>query len=152
MSTAAPAAKASTPWKLVIHGGAGIIERDRFKPGEEQAIRAGLDRALQAGSTILARSGSALDAVEAAARALEDDPHFNAGHGAVFTFEGANELDAAIMDGSSRAAGAVAGSTTTRNPITLARRVMEQSPHVFLSGPGADRFAREQELEQVAND
>jgi beta-aspartyl-peptidase (threonine type) len=142
----------ASPWKLVVHGGAGIIERDRLKPGDEEAIRAGLDRALEAGSSILAAGGSALDAVEAAARILEDDPHFNAGRGGVFTYEGSNELDAAIMDGSNRAAGAVAGSTTTRNPISLARKVMEESPHVFLSGPGADRFATEQGLEQVDND
>ncbi len=75
----------ATPWKLVVHGGAGIIERDRLKAGDEEAIRVGLDRALEAGSAILATGGSALDAVEVAARILEDDPHFNAGHGGVFT-------------------------------------------------------------------
>jgi L-asparaginase / beta-aspartyl-peptidase len=147
MSTTAQAAD----WKLVIHGGAGVIERDRLKPEQEKAIRAALDRALQTGSAILGRGGSALDAVEATARVLEDDPNFNAGRGAVFTYEGRNELDAAIMDGRTRAAGALAGSTTTKNPISLARKVMEESPHVFLSGSGADQFAKEQRLEQVPN-
>jgi L-asparaginase / beta-aspartyl-peptidase len=147
MSTAAQAAD----WKLVIHGGAGVIERDRLKPEQEKEIRAALDRALQTGSAILAKGGSALDAVEATARVLEDDPNFNAGRGAVFTYEGRNELDAAIMDGRTRAAGALAGSTTTKNPISLARKVMEESPHVFLSGVGADQFAKEQGLEQVPN-
>ena len=149
MTSATPAQAAD--WKLVIHGGAGVIERDRLKPEQEKAIRAALDRALQTGSAILARGGSALDAVEATARVLEDDPNFNAGRGAVFTYEDRNELDAAIMEGRTRAAGAVAGSTTTRNPITLARKVMEESPHVFLSGAGADQFAKEQGLEQVPN-
>jgi L-asparaginase / beta-aspartyl-peptidase len=145
MSTAAQAAD----WKLVIHGGAGVIERSGLTPDKEREIRAGLDRALVAGSAVLERGGTALDAVEAAVRVLEDDPNFNAGRGAVFTHDGKNELDAAIMDGSSRAAGAVAGVTTTRNPISLARAVMEKSPHVMLSGAGADQFSREQKLEQV---
>jgi beta-aspartyl-peptidase (threonine type) len=150
MTSAAPAQQ-PTPWKLVIHGGAGVIERDRLKPEQEKEIRAALDRALQTGSAILAKGGTALDAVEATARVLEDDPSFNAGRGAVFTYEGRNELDAAIMDGRTRAAGAIAGSTTTRNPISLARKVMEESPHVFLSGAGADQFAKEQGLAQVPN-
>lgn len=100
-------------------------------------------------SKVLETSGSALDAVEAAIRVLEDDPHFNAGRGAVFTWEGRNELDAAIMDGRTRAAGAVAGVTRTRNPVSLARAVMEKSPHVFLGGEGADLFSVEQGLPQV---
>lgn len=144
---ATPAAAAD--WKLVIHGGAGIIERDRLSSEQEQEIRAALDRALAAGSKILAGGGTALGAVEAAARVLEDDPHFNAGRGAVFTYEGTNELDASIMDGRTRAAGAVAGVTATKNPISLARVVMERSDHVFLSGDGADAFSRERGLEQV---
>ena len=136
-------------WKLVIHGGAGVIERESISPEREQSIRLGLELALDAGSAVLEAGGSALDAVEAAVRALEDDPNFNAGRGAVFTHDGLIELDAAIMDGRSRAAGAVAGVRTTRNPVSLARAVMEKTPHVFLGGSGADEFAREQELEQV---
>jgi beta-aspartyl-peptidase (threonine type) len=149
MSTAAPAADAKPGWQLVIHGGAGIIERDRLKPEEEKTIRAALDHALATGSRILERGGSALDAVEAAVKELEDDPHFNAGRGAVFTFQGTNELDASIMDGRERAAGAVAGATATRNPVSLARAVMEKSPHVMLSGAGADEFSRQEGLEQA---
>jgi beta-aspartyl-peptidase (threonine type) len=144
-----PATAASSGWTLVIHGGAGVIERNRLAPGEEKAIRAALGEALDAGKTILAKGGTAVDAVEAAVKVLEDDPHFNAGRGAVFTYEGKNELDAAIMDGRTRAAGAVATVTRTRNPISLARAVMEKSPHVFLSGAGADQFSVEQGLEQV---
>ncbi len=97
----------------------------------------------------MAEGGTALDAVEAAVRVLEDDPHFNAGRGACFTREGTNELDAAIMDGRDRRAGSVAGVTRTRNPVSLARQVMEASPHVLLAGSGADRFSAEQGLEQV---
>lgn len=139
----------ATEWKLVIHGGAGVIERAGLTPEKEREIRAGLDRALGAGSAVLERGGAALDAVEAAVRVLEDDPNFNAGRGAVFTLDGKNELDAAIMDGENRAAGAVAGVTATKNPIGLARKVMEASSHVMLSGAGADAFSREQGLEQV---
>jgi len=146
---ASPAAAAPSGYTLVIHGGAGIIERSRIKPEDEKAIRAALGHALEAGQIILARGGPALDAVEAAVQVLEDDPHFNAGRGSVFTYEGRNELDAAIMDGRTRAAGAVAGVTRTRHPISLARAVMEKSPHVFLSRDGADQFAVEQKLEQV---
>lgn len=138
-------------WTLVIHGGAGIIERSRVTPEQEAGVRAGLEAAIDAGSKVLAGGGDALDAVQAAVQVLEDDPHFNAGRGAVFTWEGRNELDAAIMDGRTRAAGAVASTTTTRHPIAAARAVMEKSPHVMLSGPGADQFAREQGLEQVDN-
>ena len=145
MSTAAQAAE----WKLVIHGGAGVIERSRMTPEKDREIRAALDLALQRGSAVLSSGGSALDAVEAAVKVLEDDPNFNAGKGAVITYDGTNELDASIMDGRNRAAGAVTGVGTTKNPISLARAVMEDSPHVFLSGPDADRFAREQKIEQV---
>jgi L-asparaginase / beta-aspartyl-peptidase len=147
-----PASDQRPAWRLVIHGGAGVIERARLTPDQDRAIRAALDRALAAGSAILDRGGSALDAVEAAVRVLEDDPNFNAGRGAVFTYEGTIEHDAAIMNGETRAAGAITGTTTTRNPITLARRVMENSPHVFLRGLGADQFSREQGLEQVPNE
>lgn len=139
-------------WVLVIHGGAGTMSRDQLDPEQEREIRAGLGRALDAGSAILARGGSALDAVTETVRLLEDDAHFNAGRGAVFTYDGEIELDASIMNGQSRSAGAVAGVSTTRNPVLLARRVMEASPHVFFSRKGADRFAAEQGLEQVDPD
>jgi beta-aspartyl-peptidase (threonine type) len=136
-------------WKLVIHGGAGVIERKNLSPEKDRDIRAALDHALATGSGVLAAGGTALDAVEATVRELEDNPNFNAGRGAVFTYQGTNELDAAIMDGSNRAAGAVTGVTATKNPISLARAVMEKSPHVFLSREGADEFSREQGLEQA---
>ena len=138
-------------WTLVIHGGAGIIEKGRVTPEQEKGIAAGLNAALDAGSKVLAGGGSSLDAVQAAVQVLEDDPHFNAGRGAVFTWDGRNELDAAIMDDRNRAAGSVAGMTTTRHPVAAARAVMEKSPHVMLSGAGADQFAREQGLEQAEN-
>lgn len=144
-----PAAVAQPRWTLVIHGGAGTIERDRITPEQDRAIRAALALALETGSQILREGGASLDAVEAAVRVLEDDPNFNAGRGAVFTYEGRNELDAAIMEGTGRKAGAVTGVTRTKNPISLARAVMEQSPHVFLSREGADTFSVEQKLEQV---
>ncbi len=139
-------------WRLVVHGGCGIIERGGLTAEQDQASRAALHQALEAGGALLDGGGSALDAVEAAVRVLEDDPHFNAGRGAVFTYEGRIEHDAAIMEGANRCAGAVAGTSHTRHPISLARRVMENSPHVFLRGLGADQFSREQELEQVPNE
>ena len=108
-----------------------------------------LVQALDAGAAVLRDGGSALDAVSAAVCALEDDPHFNAGRGAVFTYHETNELDAAIMDGRTRAAGAVCAVTRTRNPVRLARTVMEQGPHVFLSGSGAEEFARDHGMEEV---
>jgi beta-aspartyl-peptidase (threonine type) len=131
-------------WSLVLHGGAGSIERHRLTPAQDSGVRAALALALDTGTAILSEGGGALDAVEAAVRVLEEDPHFNAGRGAAYTREGTIELDAAIMDGRTRAAGAVAGITATRSPVGLARRVMEASPHVLLSGDGAERFAREQ--------
>ncbi|MBB5684563.1 isoaspartyl peptidase/L-asparaginase family protein [Sphingobium boeckii] len=146
----APADAAERPdWTIVIHGGAGAMAPGKLTPEQEKAALAGLDSALEAGSKVLADGGSAVDAVEAAVQVLEDDPHFNAGRGAVFTYEGGNELDAAIMDGTTRAAGAVAGVTRTRHPVSLARAVMEKSPHVLLSRQGADIFSVEQGLEQV---
>jgi beta-aspartyl-peptidase (threonine type) len=138
-----------THWTLVIHGGAGIIKPERMKPGQEAAVTAALTRALDAGSAILKSGGASLDAVEAAVRVLEDDPHFNAGHGAALSFEGVAELDAAIMDGRDRDAGAVARVTTTRNPVSLARAVMENSRHVFLAGIGADAFSQGSGVEQA---
>ena len=136
-------------WKLLVHGGAGVIERALLTPEHDQAIRAALDHALATGGRILAAGGSALDAVEAAARELEDHPRFNAGRGSVFTYQGTIETDAAIMDGATRAAGAVTRVTATKNPVSLARAVMERSPHVMLSGEGADQFSREHDLEQA---
>ena len=123
-------------WSLVVHGGSGVIERADLKPEQDRAYRAALARATEAGAAVLGASGMALDAVEAAIRVLEDDPLFNAGRGATFTFDGRIELDAAIMDGRDRAAGAVAGVSTVRNPVLLARAVMEAGPHVFLAGGG----------------
>jgi beta-aspartyl-peptidase (threonine type) len=150
LAVATPAAAKERPaWALVIHGGAGIIERKDMSQETEAAYRAALARALKAGSDVLERGGSSLDAIEAAIRLMEDDPLFNAGRGAVFTAEGRNELDAAVMDGATLKAGAVAGVTRTRHPITLARAVMEKSPHVMMVGSGADAFATDQKLEQV---
>jgi L-asparaginase / beta-aspartyl-peptidase len=134
---------------LVIHGGAGTIERGKMTPEREREYRAGLERALTAGWEILKRGGSSLDATEAAVRVLEDDPHFNAGKGAVFTNAGTNELDAAIMDGKTLKAGAVASVKHVKNPITLARLVMEKSPHVMLDCAGAEAFAKENGVELV---
>ena len=139
----------ATDWKLVVHGGAGVIERSRMTPEKDREIRAALDRSLEAGSNVLAGGGSALDAVEASVRVLEDDPNFNAGRGSVFTYDGKIEMDASIMDGRTRAAGAVTGITATKNPIGLARAVMEKSDHVFLSREGADAFSKAQGLEQA---
>src|SRR5690554_4195627 len=128
---------------LVIHGGAGVIERESLGAGAEREIRAALDAALDAGHAVLAQNGSALDAVEAAVVSLEEEPRFNAAKGAVFNAQGRHELDASIMSSDGRQAGAVAAVTTVRNPIRLARRVMEQSPHVMLIGGGAERLAAE---------
>jgi beta-aspartyl-peptidase (threonine type) len=128
---------------LVIHGGAGTIERSNLTPEREREYRAGLERALAAGYEILKRGGASLDATEAAVRVLEDDPHFNAGKGAVFTNAGTNELDAAIMDGKTLKAGAVANLRHIQNPIDLARMVMDKSPHVLMTGEGAETFAKE---------
>jgi beta-aspartyl-peptidase (threonine type) len=136
-------------WSLAIHGGAGVIGRGDLRPEQEAAYRAALGQAAEAGAAVLRAGGAALEAVEAAVRGMEDEPLFNAGRGAVFTAEGRNELDAAIMDGASLDAGAVAGVTRTRNPISLARAVMERSPHVLLIGEGADAFARHVRLEVV---
>jgi L-asparaginase / beta-aspartyl-peptidase len=134
---------------LVIHGGAGTISSDRMSPAEELAFHKKLTQALEAGESILKAGGSSLDAVEAAVRIMEDSHLFNAGKGAVFNFEGQNELDASIMCGNSLKAGAVTGVTTIKNPITAARGVMEQSVHVMLSGKGAEQFAYDLGLEIV---
>ena len=139
----------SPSWSLVVHGGSGRMSRSNTAPEIDSNCRAGLAAALAAGGAVLEGGGAAVSAVEAAVRVLEDDPYFNAGRGAVFTAEGRNELDAAIMAGASRSAGAVAGVTRTRNPISLARAVMEHSPHVLLARDGADIFSIEHGLEQV---
>jgi beta-aspartyl-peptidase (threonine type) len=139
-------------WTLVLHGGAGQMTRDTVTPEQAEGARAALGRALDAGAAVLAADGAALDAVEAAVRVLEDDPHFNSGRGAALTHAGVAELDAAIMDGRDRNAGAVAGVTATRNPVSLARAVMANSPHVLLSGAGADAFSVEQGCEPATQD
>lgn len=139
----------ATKIALVIHGGAGTIDRATMTPEHEKEYRAGLQTALATGYEILKRGGSALDATEAAVRNLEDNPLFNAGKGAVFTAEGKNELDASIMDGATLKAGAVANVTHVKNPITLARAVMEKTKHVMLVGAGAEAFAKEAGIELV---
>jgi L-asparaginase / beta-aspartyl-peptidase len=134
---------------LVIHGGAGTIERSKMIPEKEREYRAGLERALTAGYKILKRGGSSLDATEAAVRVLEDDPHFNAGRGSVFTSAGTNEMDASIMDGKTLKAGAVGSVQHIKNPIGVARLVMEKSPHVMLDCVGAEAFAKANGIELV---
>lgn len=128
-------------WAIVVHGGAGVIEKSELGPEGDKAYREGLDRAIHAGAAVLDKGGSALDAVEATLHVFEEDPHFNAGKGAVFTREGKNEMDASIMDGATLKAGAVAGVQRVHSPISAARAVMEKSPHVMIAGRGADDFA-----------
>lgn len=134
---------------LVIHGGAGTITRQSMTPELEKEYREALELALRTGHAILAKGGSSLDAVEATVRVMEDSPLFNAGKGAVFTHEGRNELDASIMEGKTKKAGAVAGVTIIRNPISAARAVMERSEHVMMVGKGAELFATKMGLEIV---
>lgn len=144
---------APRPTALVLHGGAGVIERADLSADTERGIREALAHARDAGEAVLRNGGSALDAVQAVVVSLEESPHFNAGKGSVFDADGKHELDASIMDGASLRAGAVAGVTDVRNPVVLARRVMEDSPHVMLIGAGASRFADTQgDIERVAND
>lgn len=138
-------------WSIAIHGGAGVIERAKMSPSQDSAYRAALTQAINLGAEKLRAGGSALDAVEAVARLMEDEPLFNAGRGAAIGADGRVTLDAAIMDGPNLTAGAVAGVTTTRHPISAARKVMEKTRFVLLIGDGADQFAREQGLEQVPN-
>lgn len=137
---------------LVIHGGAGTILREKLTADLEEQIRQDLTRSLEAGYAVLEDNGAALDAVQAAVNVMEDSPHFNAGKGAVFTHDGANEQDATIVDGDSGRAGSVAGVRRIARPIDLARRVMEKSPHVLLGGAGAEHFASEQGMELVDGD
>jgi L-asparaginase / beta-aspartyl-peptidase len=148
MTTETTAARTNR-FGLVIHGGAGTMERGKMTPEQEREYRAGLERSLKTGLAILQRGGSSLNATEAAVRVLEDDPLFNAGKGAVFTSAGTNELDASIMDGRTLKAGAVASVKRIKNPVSLARLVMEKSPHVMLDCAGAEAFAKEQGVELV---
>lgn len=134
---------------IVIHGGAGTILKKNMTSEKEDAYKTKLEEAIRIGHTILKNGGTSMDAVQKTINVLENSPLFNAGKGAVFTNEGINELDASIMDGSNLDAGAVAGVTTVKNPINLAREVMSNSPHVMLSGKGAEEFAKERKLEIV---
>ncbi|MBY9067524.1 isoaspartyl peptidase/L-asparaginase [Hyphomonas sp. WL0036] len=151
-SEPAPAPEpATTEWRLVIHGGAGVILPGSMTPETEAAYIAALNTSLEAGAEVLRAGGEAIDAVQAAVLTMEDDPLFNSGRGAVFTAAGTHELDASIMDGRDRNAGAVAGVTRVKNPILAARAVMDKSEHVMFSGNGADQFAEAQGLDMVDN-
>lgn len=140
------------PIAIVIHGGAGTILRERMSPEVESAYRAGLEASVSAGYAVLAAGGAAIDAVVAAINVMEDSELFNAGKGAVFTHDGTIELDASIMEGRSHMAGAIAGVRHIKNPISLARAVMQRSPHVMLISEGAETFAQGEGFELVDND
>ncbi|KTF17882.1 isoaspartyl peptidase/L-asparaginase family protein [Pseudoalteromonas sp. H105] len=146
-----PSLANTSPFAIAIHGGAGTIEKSRFTPEQEKAYRAKLKEAVEIGYQVLEQGGESLDAVTAAINVLENSPYFNAGRGAVYTYEGAHELDASIMDGRDRQAGAVAGVKHIENPINLARLVMEQSVHVMLSGQGAEEFAKNHDVPLIEN-
>jgi beta-aspartyl-peptidase (threonine type) len=150
LSTSAFAAS-EQPFSIAIHGGAGTIDKSKFTPEKEAAYRAKLQEAVEAGYKVLENGGDSLTAVTTAINILENSPFFNAGIGAVYTYEGHHELDASIMDGRDRQAGAVAGVKHIKNPIDLARLVMEQSVHVMLSGEGAEQFAKQNGMELVNN-
>jgi L-asparaginase / beta-aspartyl-peptidase len=137
---------------IAIHGGAGTLSRSDTSPAQEAEYHAGLAAALEAGAALLERDASSLDAVAAAVRVLEDNPLFNAGRGAVLSRDGMAELDASLMDGGTLAAGAVSGLRHIRNPVDLARLVMDKSPHVMLVGSGAEEFARSLGIELVSNE
>ena len=137
---------------IVVHGGAGVVPAAELTPQLDAAFRTGLGAALRAGYAVLEAGGSSLDAVTAAVVVLEEDPLFNAGRGAVLCADGGHELDAAIMDGADLRAGAVAGLRRVRNPVLLARHLLERSPHVMLAGPGADALAAAEGIECVPND
>ncbi len=137
----------SQKFALAVHGGAGTILKESMTPELENAYKQKMKDALTAGHNILKSGGSSLDAVEVAVKVMEDSPLFNAGKGAVFTAEGKNEMDASIMNGKTLEAGSVAGVTNIKNPISAARKVMEKSPHVMMTGKGAEKFAAEQHLE-----
>lgn len=145
------APSAQKEWAIALHGGAGTISQD-LPDSVKQQYYEGLEQALRIGELVLRDGGSALDAVEKVVNSLEDNPLFNAGRGAVFTSEGGHELDAAIMDGSTLGAGALTGLTTVKNPISLARTVMEESRHIFFSGEGAEEYADQTGVERVDND
>lgn len=136
---------------IAIHGGAGTLSSAQLTAETDRLYRAGLEAALRAGFAVLDGGGTSLDAVTVAVQALEDDPLFNAGRGAVLSADGVHELDASVMDGRDRGAGAVTGVRNVRNPIVLARMVMERSPHVMLAGAGAEEFAVAHGLEPVPN-
>jgi L-asparaginase / beta-aspartyl-peptidase len=144
----AQAVNAPSGWAIAIHGGAGEEEWEHMDAATEAAYHDSLSRALAAGSVVLKRGGKSLDAVEAAVEVLEDDPLFNAGRGSAFAADGTHEMDAALMDGATLAAGSVAAVHSTRHPIALARAVMERTPYVMMVGPGADAFAKAQNIEQ----
>ena len=139
------------PFAIAIHGGAGTIQKDHFTPEKEAAYRAKLKESVEAGYTVLEQGGTSLDAVTAAINILENSPFFNAGKGAVYTHDETHEMDASIMDGKNRQAGAVAGVKQIENPINLARLVMDESVHVMLSGAGAETFAQSQGVKLVDN-
>ncbi|ATN00514.1 MULTISPECIES: isoaspartyl peptidase/L-asparaginase family protein [Proteus] len=139
-------ANTDTPIRLVIHGGAGTITKDTITPEQEKEYKEKLTEALNAGYAVLNSGGTSIEAVQKSINVMEDSPLFNAGKGAVFTHDGRNELDASIMDGKTRKAGAVASVTTVKNPINAAIAVMEKSPHVMMVSNGADLFAKEQGL------
>ncbi|HWR98978.1 MAG TPA: isoaspartyl peptidase/L-asparaginase [Prolixibacteraceae bacterium] len=144
-------AQAAGKYALVLHGGAGVMSAQSMTPEMQSAYTRVLDQALMAGDSVLAAGGSAMDAVVKTIVVMEDSPLFNAGKGAVLTHEGTAELDASVMDGKTLAAGAVAGLTDIKNPVRLARTVMEKSEHVFLTGKGASQFAVEQGFRLVPN-
>ena len=141
----------SAPLAIAIHGGAGTITRASMTPEKEAAYRAGLEQALRAGHAILEEGGTSMDACVAAVRVMEDSPLFNAGKGAVYTADEKHELDACVMDGATMKAGAVAAVTRVKNPVELARLVMDKSEHVMLAGAGAEKFAQENGIEVVDN-
>ena len=145
-------ATADSPIAIAIHGGAGTISRSTVTAEKEQAIREALLQAVSTAYQVLQNDGDSMDAVISAIKILEDSPHFNAGKGSVFTWDGKNEMDAALMDGASLDAGAVSGVSNIANPIALARLVMQNSKHVFLSGDGAVEFAIEQGMEKVPDE
>jgi beta-aspartyl-peptidase (threonine type) len=143
--------QATTPIAIVIHGGAGTINKSQMTEAQEQAYHATLKHAVETGYAVLEKGGSSVDAVTAAVLIMEDSPLFNAGKGSVYTYDEGHELDASIMRGDNLMAGAVSGITVVKNPVLLARAVMEKSEHVMLSGAGAEQFAKEQGLELVEN-
>ncbi|MEO1015639.1 MAG: isoaspartyl peptidase/L-asparaginase [Pseudomonadota bacterium] len=149
-SASAEETAAAGPLTILVHGGAGAMEKGKYTPEQESQFKADLAAALEAGYAVLEAGGDSLDAVTTAVVMLEDSPHFNAGRGAVFTRDGKNELDASIMDGETLNAGAIAGVTRVKNPVKLARAVMENSEHVMLIGDGAETFAKEQDLDFVS--